>query len=343
MKFAVLGLGKTGHAMAVYLLSRHQEVTAYNRSPAPVKAVNEKGITATGAICGHYPLSATTDMEEAVKGAKYLIIMTVANGHLDIARMLKGKLEEGQRIIVFNGNWGAYEFYAELKEEVRQKNVIIAETSGMLIMAGMPAAAECRLSTIKEEIKLATLPKGQEKALVDELKDVFPQFRLADNVLETSLNNSNPILHSPISLFNLSRLENGEDYGFYTDAVSPAVVRFIEAADSERVAVAKAIGITPISCLEILNMAWENKHDNLYDAIIHNPDYQKIRGPKTVNFRFINEDLPYGLIPVSNLGKKYRVPTPALDAMIALFEFTLGKAAIGTGPNFDAIDLSVAL
>ena len=210
-------------------------------------------------------------------------------------------------------------------------------------MANLPGKNQCCLSTIKEEIRIASVPKEDVSIFIQELKDVFPQLRASNNVVETSLNSSNPILHSPIALFNLARLENGEDYGFYTDATTPAVIRFVEAADRERVEVARAVGITPQSCLEILNSFWVDKFDNLYDAIVNNKDYQKVRGPKTLNFRFINEDLPYGLIPVVILGKKYGVKTPALSAMIDVFRFTLGEETIGEAPDFESLSLSELL
>ena len=49
-----------------------------------------------------------------------------------MAELLKGKLQEGQRIVIITGNWGAYEFYSVLRDEVREKHIIIGETSGNL-------------------------------------------------------------------------------------------------------------------------------------------------------------------------------------------------------------------
>lgn len=343
-KFAVLGLGKTGQAMMTYLTYHNQEVIGWNRSADKVEAVNNNGINATGAIEGYFSAKATANIEDAIKDTKYMLVMTVANGHLDVAKALTGILREGQRIIVFNGNWGAYEFYGELKDEAKAKKVLISETSGMLILANLLGKNQCHLGTIKEEIKVASVPKEDVNILTQELKDVFPQLRAANNIADTSFNSSNPILHTPIALFNLARLENGEDYGFYTVATTPSIVRFVEAADRERVEVARAVGITPQSCLEILNSFWVNKYDNLYDAIVNNKDYQKVKGPKTLNFRYINEDLPYGIIPVVKLGKKYGVETPALNAMIEVFRFTLGEETMGgDGPDFDSLNLSTLL
>lgn len=344
MKFCVLGLGKTGHAMMAYLLDKGQEAIAWNRSEGKVADVLELGITASGAINGYFKTQATTDIGKALKNAKYILVMSVANAHKDIAKLLSGKLEKGSRIIIFNGCWGAYEFYSELKDELNAKNVLLAETSGMLIMSSYAAKAAPRLSTIKKEIAIASIPKEDAKVVAEELKDVFPQFIVAANAIETSINNSNFVLHCPISLLNMARLENGEEYGFYTDAVSKSVARFIEAVDEERVNVAKAIGVTPQSCLEILNHAWGQTNATLYDAIMNNEDYRKIKGPKSLDFRFISEDLPYGFMPVANIGKQVGVKTEAIDAMISVFRYSLSpENQPGTGPDFSKMDLSTLL
>ena len=46
--------------------------------------------------------------------------------------------------------------------------------------------------------------------MLERLAPVFPQLCPAANVLETSLNNSNPISHGPLALFNITRMENGQ-------------------------------------------------------------------------------------------------------------------------------------
>ena len=339
MRFAVLGMGKTGHAMAVYLKSKGQEVVVWNRNPQKIDDIANCGINASGAIEGRFEVETEKDLGIAIHGADYIVVMTVANGHKDIANLLKGRLENGQRIIVFNGNWGAYEFYCVLKDELLTKDVILTETSGMLIMSSFTGTAACRLSKIKNEIVLSAVKAGDEGVVIEELKEVYPQFVPAKSIIDTSFNNSNPILHCPISFFNLTRIENAEDYGFYTDASSHVAVDFTEEIDKERVALAKKMGISSMSCLDILNSFWDDQHDNLYDALQQNPDYQRIKGPKSLDYRFLTEDLPYGLVPIQRLAKQYGVDTPYLDAMIQMYRLILGNAIVESGPDFSKVSL----
>ena len=132
MKIAVLGLGKIGHNTAALLVKRGFEVSGFTRDEKKARAVNEYGITVSGFIEGNFKVKATTDIGEAVEGAHVLVVTTTSKGHKPMAQLLKGHLEENQRIVIITGNWGAYEFYSVLKEEANAKHVVIGETSGNL-------------------------------------------------------------------------------------------------------------------------------------------------------------------------------------------------------------------
>jgi len=45
---------------------------------------------------------------------------------------------------------------------------------------------------------------------------------------------------------------------------------------------------------------------------------QEIVGPKSVQDRYIVEDLPMGLVPRSELGKLVGVPTPVIDSIVTI-------------------------
>ena len=42
------------------------------------------------------------------------------------------------------------------------------------------------------------------------------------------------------------------------------------------------------------------------------------KAPSTTHHRYITEDVPYGLVPLSGLAEKVNVPTPHMDAVITL-------------------------
>lgn len=175
-----------------------------------------------------------------------------------MAQLLRGHLQEGQRIVIFTGNWGAYEFYSVLRDEVKAKHVIIGETSGN--MAASPTLtypATTMMKPSKKSMSFATIPGTAAPAVVEELKQAFPEFYPVKNVLDTSMNNTNPPVHVPFCLFNITR--DGQRRGRpVLRGVPPR--RFCWTSlwrrMQSRCAVTKAIGGEPKTILELMNAAW---------------------------------------------------------------------------------------
>ncbi len=337
MKVTVLGLGKIGHSIAGLLSSRGAEVTGYTRDPERAEAANRYGITVGGALNGNFKVHVTTDPAEAVRGADYLFVTTLASGHKPLAETLKGLLEPGQRIVIITGNWGAYEMYSVLRDEVREKGIIIGETSGNL--AAVPAytgPATVEMHVSKKKMSFATIPAYAAPQITEELKTLMPEFYPVSNILETSLNNTNPPVHVPICLFNITRLANGEQTAFYGEALPKFLLDFLNAADAERCAVAEALGTRPQSITDLMNSVWEVQYGNIKELGLNNPSLSKVNLPLTPYHRFLTEDVPYGFMPVSRLGKEYGVPTPRIDLQIEAFRYLFGDdkgPAEITGPE----------
>lgn len=336
MKFTVIGIGKTGQAMAGYLMSRGYDVVLWDRRREKTDTVKAVGLRVSGEVDGYFRPYATTDLAEAVGDADYVLVMTVAAGHLPVARRLSGSLRAGCRILILNGNWGALEFYAQLRAELLEKRVVLAETGGMPLISDSDEVGTCALKKIKNEMSLAAIPAGDAAPLAEELREVFPFLSPARNVVETSINNTNPILHAPIALLNISRIENGEDYTFYGDAASRLVLDYVERADRERVEIAQRAGAVGQSALEILNSFWPMQHDNLYDAVKGNDTYMAGKGPVDLNYRYITEDVPYGLAPVVRLGRALGVEAPYLEAVVRLYSLLFERDFLREGPCIEA-------
>ena len=166
---------------------------------------------------------------------------------------------------------------------------------------------------------------------------LFPGLKTAENIIDTSANSSNPVIHGPIAAFNITRLENGEDYTLFGTALPEKLIRYIEKADLERCAVIEALGTKATGVLEILNSFWPVKRESLRDALKENEAYRDIKGPKTLLHRYIEEDIPYGLVPLSVLGKKLGVPTPYTDSVITGLSLYLGRDFMKEGPSEEAL------
>ena len=63
---------------------------------------------------------------------------------------------------------------------------------------------------------------------------------------------------------------------------------------------------------------YDTHGDDLYHLIQNNQAYGDIMGPKSIQVRYVTEDVPMSLVPISTLGRVAGVPTPNIDAVIQL-------------------------
>ena len=78
---------------------------------------------------------------------------------------------------------------------------------------------------------LAALPGRHTEDILGLIADVYPGMEAAKNVIQTSLQNANPVIHPAVSLANSARIEGEGDFLFYEEGVTPGVGRLIEAVD----------------------------------------------------------------------------------------------------------------
>ena len=273
-------------------------------------------------------------LENAVSGVQYILVFTTAEGHKSIANQLKGLLRENQRIIVFNGNWGATEFVHYLGNEISAEKIIVAETGAQIFASPLNELGKCFLKSMKKKVTLGSFPCNAVEGLIEELKELFPQFSAVSNVLETTLNMSNPLAHCPLDLFNLSRIDSGEEtLMFASNYTSPMGVKFVEAVDRERINLLNQLGVKAKSLLDLFNFSWDSQYDDLYVAFKSIPSYQTAKSPTNFSFRHFTEDLPFGIEPIRILAQKYHVATPNIDAMMSVYNAVLGNDNLSNVPE----------
>lgn len=325
MNISVIGAGNTGKAISVYLKLKNNNVRLYDRDAEKVKKINESGICVTGAIDAVEFIKTYSNMDECIDGSEIILVMTTSSGHADIARCLKHSLQPNQSIVIFNGNWGAYEFNDILADKINKLNISIAETSSMVFTAAHISDTSVNMKKIKEMVEIGYLPGSERKAIKEFMSENFKGVHILNNVIETSLNNSNPIIHVPIIAANLAYIDCGKEFLFYTDGASPPSIDFVNKIDEERLLVCNKLGIKTKSILEIINNFWTDKRDNLYDAIHSNASYKTSKGPESTEHRYFTEDVPYGLCPIQSIADQLNIDTPYLDALISYLDKYLNR------------------
>src|SRR5262249_42274561 len=103
-----------------------------------------------------------------------------------------------------------------------------------------------------------------------------------------------------------------------------------QAINRERVAVAGALGASVPTLEDWFDRVYGVSEANLVETcqrLTYDSDgpYQATGTPSSLEHKFITEDVPTGLIPMSSLGAAAGVPTPAIDAVIAVVQSMTGK------------------
>ncbi len=322
LTFAVLGAGHGGQALAAYLSLKGFRVNLFNRTPERINSIKLMGgMQVEGEIQGFVPLNlVTSDIEEAIRGVKVIMVVVPATGHRYLAERLSNYLEDGQIIVLNPGRTGgALEVKQVLKERECQAKVIIAEAQTFIFASRISGPAQVKIFRIKNSVPVAAIPAHQTVEVVQTLRKALPQFVPEDNVLKTSFNNIGAVFHPTITILNAGRIESTHGgFDYYIEGVTPSVALILEEVDKERVKVGEALGIRAITAREWLYSAYDAHGRNLFEAIQNNPGYYGIKAPSTIFHRYLTEDVPASLVPISSIGHMLGTPTPTIDTMIHL-------------------------
>lgn len=325
-RYAVIGAGNGGKAMAAHLALMGFDVTLYNRTPENIAAIQARGgITLESqdpsGPSGFGALKCvTSDMKEAVEGRDVIMVVTPAYAHYDIASSAAPYLQEGQIVVLNPGRTlGAIEFHRVLDSAGCAKGVIVAEAQSFVYASRSDGPAQARIFRIKDAVPLAALPATDTVNVLEKLSPAYPQFIDGGHVLQTSLDNIGAIFHPTISILNAGWIESTHgEFQFYLDGVTPTVARLMEVMDRERVTVASAVGVRAVTAREWLKLAYNAEGENLYEAIHNQPGYRGIKAPSTLTHRYITEDVPMSLVPIASLGNRYGVSVRGMESIIRL-------------------------
>lgn len=326
-KFAILGAGHGGTAMAGHLSLMGFDISLYNRGSdriRPIKAARGIEIITDSSESiphGFAKLDiVTTDPAEAIAGRDVLMVVVPATAHRYIAEQIAPHLADGQMVVLNPGRTGgALEVHKIIKDSGNKADMVVAEAQTFIYASRSVNPAQTKIFRIKNSIPVAALPAHRTPDVVNALRSAFSQFVPGDNVMKTSLDNIGAIFHPAVTVLNTARIEstNG-DFDYYTEGITPAVSLILEKMDQERIKVAEALGFRAMTAREWLYIAYDAAGHTLHEAMRANRGYDGIKAPKTIYHRYISEDIPMSLVPIASLGKLVKVPTPTIDSIILL-------------------------
>lgn len=332
MKIAVLGAGAGGTATAFDCGAHGHEVRLFEfpQFADNVRAVARGGgIHADGDISGYADVAlATTDVDAALDGAEIIYVVGPAYSTAPFGEAVAGKLQPGQIVVVSPSSCGgALAFKKAAGLAVDDDSVWVAETSTLNYAVRLIEPGRIRVFLkLKAGNLLAALPGRHTADVLERISDVYPSMEPAKSVLQTSLQNANPIIHPAVTLANAARIEGtGGDFLFYEEGVSDGTGRLIEALDEERIAIGAAIGLEILPDPVLGMRQGYMLADNYGEAYRNAPGFRGITAQPKLDHRYLNEDVGYGLVFMSRLGSQVGVPTPNIDAVIRLTSVLMAR------------------
>jgi opine dehydrogenase len=170
--------------------------------------------------------------------------------------------------------------------------------------------------------------------VLESIADVYPALIGAKNVLQTSLQNGNPVIHPAVSLLNAALIERVQgNFLFYEDGVTPAVGRLIKAIDQERISIGKQLGIEILPEPEIGYLQGYMQEATYDRGYAEAPGFRGIKAQSSLDHRYLHEDVGYGLVFWQRLGEQVGVKTPNIEAIIQLVSTLMGRDYLAEAPR----------
>ncbi len=332
MQITVLGAGAGGTAVAFdCALHGHQvRLFDFDQFPDNIATIAEQGgINAEGDISGFGPIAYSGhDIDEALQDAELIYVVGPAYSTEPFGQAVLGKLSPGQTVIVSPSSCGgALAFKRAAGLALHDDSIRVAETSTLHYAVRLTEPGKIRVFLkLKAGNLLAALPSKHTGDILELIADVYPSMEPADSVLQTSLQNANPIIHPAVTLSNAARIEmTGGDFLFYEEGVSDSVGRLIEALDKERIAIGNKLGIAILPDPEIGKRQGYMLEANYGSGYRQAPGFLGISAQPQLDHRYLNEDVGYGLVFMSKLGHQVGIETPGIDAVINVASIVMAR------------------
>lgn len=325
MKVAILGSGNGGCAAAAdWSLAGHEvNLFDFDKFPTQINAVKKQGgIHVEGDIEGFAPIHyAGHSIEKAISNVDLIIAVGPAFSTEPFAEAVKPFITAGQNVIVSPGSCGgALLFKKALELDFEDTTITVAETSTLPYACRITKAGHVHVYLkLKGGLLLSALPASKTTEIYDQFVSVYECTEVADNFFQTILQNANPVIHPAVTLLNAGRIESTKgDFYFYEDGVMPGVGRLMKAVDDERIAIGKALGVKIIPDPELgieQGYMTSSDYETGYSSA---PGFKGIKAQSKLDHRYLNEDVGYGLVFMTELGKKLNVDTPVMNAVIRI-------------------------
>jgi opine dehydrogenase len=343
---AVVGAGAGGLAMAAHLtVGGHAvhllELPEFEANLAAVRMRGGIALSGVDRTADVMPRLVTTDPARALDGAQLVLISVPAFGHARVVDLIAPHLRDGHAVLFNTGYFAALRFRSALTRGGR-RSVIVGESVLLVYAVRKVGPGAVHVDGVKQDLPVAALPARQTPTLISLVATAYPQVSPMRNVLEVSLENLNPMFHPAITLLSLSSLNaTAGEYAFYRDGCTPAAGRVIDALDRERRTVGAALGLPDLVPVPTwLQRYYGASGNTTYEAIQSCPAYANFVWPAATAIRYVDEDVPFALVPLASIADELGVPAPVTRSLVDLCGSALARDYWARGPRASDLGLN---
>ncbi len=341
-KISIIGAGNSGLTMAAFFAKYNHKVKLWNRTFKNIEQLKkEKFITITGAIEGKFQISQISEkIEKALKNVDWIFITTPANSHKSIILEMSDYLMPNSIIVLSPGRtFGIIE--AEKVLKLKNKKNLLAESQTIIFTCRKTDYNKVNLIELKENVLLSAKNTELTDIIFNKLPDCMKKYyKPAKNYLQTSLGNVGMILHCLPLLLNVGWVETKRTkFKYYYEGITPSIAGLLEKLDNERLLVAKKLNLKVDSLIDWFKRSYLVDCDNIYECIRNTTAYNNIDAPKTINHRYLLEDVATGLVPLEYLAKQLGLKLKTTNLIIDLASEILNFDFREKGRKIDIQDI----
>ena len=361
----ICGSGNAGHALAVAASQRFEGAINWltgseDRAALLRERVSRDGLRSTGVILGRATRLQTisSDPADVIPEADLVLIVVPAYGHSTVLRRIGPHLHETATVGCLPTR-GGFEFEVSrlLTDSASESRTIFGlQTLPWSTRVTEPGAV-VHFGAAKATVALAARPNEDAGTLAATLAPILgTEVVPTDGFLNLTLGNPGQFIH-PGLMYGHFRSWNGETYGrdeiplFYADATDE-MGSFVARLSAEAVAVADVIaegsggridvsGVVPI--LDWLRASYAHVTGDVATVAtcFRTGPIQARQAPMVevaptrvspnFRYRYLTEDVPFGLVVTRSIAEIVGVPTPCIDEVVAWYEQVSGAAYLAGG------------
>ena len=344
MKIAVLGGGNGAHTVAADLTLKGLSVNMFEMEQfaSAMQTVFDTGEIEMTGVAGQGKAKlnlVTTDLAAAIRDVEIIFIILPGFTIAAYAKLLAPYLAENQMVIIMPGTLAALEFRQTLRDNGNLKEILTAEVGGLPFATRLIAPGKVQTFHIRAVCPLAAVPGNMGSTVFEKISGLYP-FVLKKTVIETGMGHLTPLLHPAGCLLNAGRIErsHGEFY-MYEEGMTPSVVRVIAALDQERLQIGKRLGIDLPTGVDMMVESAYGPRGTLWESLNGSAGLTPVKGPPSLENRYVTEDIPYGLVAWACLGDAVGVDTPVMDGLVEIGSAIMGKNCWREGRNLEKMGL----